>query len=164
MTLRFPYQAVQLSGPPPPSLPSSSIARWRPLVPVSILGPTSMRSYGAAVLDSGCDDTLFSLMIANKIGVAFLPQTGAHIYRGTAYSIQYAQVQLELTDGSELWSWPAVLGFSQARFRYPLLGQAGCLEFMDVTFKGKDRLILLETNDSYPAKLVKSITCDFSFR
>ena len=153
MTLRFPYQPVELSGPPPPSLPPNATARWRPLVPVRVVGVTSFRSYGAAVLDSGSDETLFSLPVAEKIGVPFLPHAGAHVYRGKTYSIQYAQVQLELTDGNVLWSWPAVVGFSEAKFRYPLLGQAGCLEFMDVTFKGKDRLVLLETNDSYPGQV-----------
>src|SRR5205807_2358316 len=94
--------------------------------------------------------TLFSLPVAAEIGVAFLPHAGAHIYRGRRFSIQYARVELELNDGNALWSWPAIIGFSEAKFRYPLLGQSGCLEFMDVTFKGKDQLVLLETNDSYP--------------
>ena len=153
MTLRFPYQPVELLGPPPPSLSSDATARWRPLVPVRVIGPSSFMAFDRAVLDSGSDDTLFSLPVAERIGAIFLPQAGAHIYRGKHYSIQYAQVQLELTDGNVLWSWSAVVGLSEAKFRYPLLGQTGCLEFMDVTFKGKDRLVILETNDSYPGQI-----------
>jgi hypothetical protein len=37
--LRFPYQDEALTGPPPPSLPAGAVVRWRPLVPVTILGP-----------------------------------------------------------------------------------------------------------------------------
>jgi hypothetical protein len=153
VTLRFPYQAVELSGPPPPSLPPDASARWRPLVPIRIAGPSGLMDFGGAVLDSGSDDTLFSLPVAEQIGVALLPQAGAHIYRGRRYFIQYGQVQLELNDGSAFWSWSALVGFSEAKFRYPLLGQAGCLEFVDVTFKGKDRLVLLETNDSFSGQV-----------
>jgi hypothetical protein len=153
VTLRFPYQPVELRGPPPPSLSSDATARWRPLVPVRVIGPSSFIAFDRAVLDSGSDDTLFSLPFAERIGAIFLPQAAAHIYRGTTYSIQYAQLQLELTDGKVFWSWPGNRWISEAKFRYPLLGQAGCLEFMDVTFKGKDRLILLETNDSFPGQI-----------
>lgn len=56
--LRFPYQDEPLSGPPPPSLPSSARVRWRPLVPVAIIGPkASRRTFSRAVLDPGADDT-----------------------------------------------------------------------------------------------------------
>ncbi len=154
MTLRFPYQPVELQGLPPPSLSPDTTARWRPLVPVRVAGPSSYMAFDFAVLDTGSDDPLFSLPVAERIDAIFLPQAGAHTYRGKTYSIQYAYVQLELTDGSVLWSWPAVVGFSEARFRYPLLGQAGCLEFMDVTFKGMERVTVLETNASYPGQVI----------
>ena len=32
---------------------------------------------------------------------------------------------------------------------YRILGNAGCLEFFDVTFRGADRLVELEPNGSY---------------
>ena len=40
--LRFPYQDELLTGPPPPSLPPGATVRWRPLVPVTIIGPTGL--------------------------------------------------------------------------------------------------------------------------
>jgi hypothetical protein len=111
-------------------------------------------AFDFAVLDTGSDETLFSLPLAERVGAIFLPHAGVHIYRGRTYSIQYGYVQLELTDGDLLWSWPTVVGFSEARFRYPLLGQAGCLEFMDVTFKGRERVAVLETNDSFRGQII----------
>ncbi len=154
MTLRFPYQSVKLFGPPPPSLSPIATERWRPLVPIRIVGPSSFMDFDGAVLDTGSDDTLFSLPDAERIGAILLPQAGAHIYRGRTYSIEYSYVQLELTDGSVLWSWPAIVGFSEAKFRFPLLGQAGCLEFTEVTFRGKERVTVLETNASYPGQVI----------
>ena len=60
--LRFPYQDESLSGPPPPSLPVSAVVRWRPLVPVTILGLGGVfRDFGRAVLDPAADDTVFPL-------------------------------------------------------------------------------------------------------
>ncbi len=73
-------------------------------------------AFDFAVLDTGSDDPLFSLPVAERIDAIFLPQAGAHTYRGKTYSIQYAYVQLELTDGSVLWSWPAVVGFRKPGF------------------------------------------------
>jgi hypothetical protein len=50
--LSFPYQDEPLSGPPPPSLPSGSTVRWRPLVPVRVFGPGGRsRLFAKAVFD-----------------------------------------------------------------------------------------------------------------
>jgi hypothetical protein len=40
--LRFLYQDEPLTGPPPPSLPAGTMVRWRPLIPVSICGPSGL--------------------------------------------------------------------------------------------------------------------------
>ena len=39
--LRFPYQDEPLGSRPPPSLPASATVRWRPLLPVTVIGPTA---------------------------------------------------------------------------------------------------------------------------
>jgi hypothetical protein len=64
--------------------------------------------------------------------------------------VRYGEVRLELTDGSTTWSWPARVAFSAAPIRYPLLGQAGCLQYLDATFLGVDRVAVLDVNPSYP--------------
>src|SRR5260370_15416486 len=52
LMLSFPYQDEPLSGPPPPSLPSGSTVRWRPLVPVRVFGPGGRsRLFARAVFD-----------------------------------------------------------------------------------------------------------------
>jgi hypothetical protein len=52
------YQDKLLTGPPP-LLPAGATVRWRPLVPVDIVGPTGLvRHYVRAVLDPGADDSV----------------------------------------------------------------------------------------------------------
>src|SRR5262245_61611526 len=58
--LSFPYQDEPLTGPTPPSLPPGTTVRWRPLVPVRLLGPTGKsRNFSRAVFDPCADDTVF---------------------------------------------------------------------------------------------------------
>ena len=42
------------------------------------------------------------------------------------------------------------VAFTAANVRYPLLGIAGCLEFLDARFLGQRRLLELEANPSLP--------------
>ena len=64
--------------------------------------------------------------------------------------MQFGSVELHVTDGQSNWRWPAVVGFSAAPIRYPILGQAGCLCYIDATFFGDERTIRLATNKAYP--------------
>ena len=151
--LRFPYLPEPLLGPPPPSLPPGSTVRWRPLVPVRIFGPTQrLRYFPRAVLDPGADDTIFPLDLAALLGVV-LKADAAHAlrWRGQPYALRFGDVELELADDSgSVCRWPAVVGFSAAPLRYPILGNAGCLCFFDALFRGADQFMELETNRSYP--------------
>ncbi len=149
--LRFAYLPESLVGAPPPSLPPGSTARWRPLVPVRIIGPTGqVRYFPRAMLDSAADDTLFPLDLTALIGVVLKPQTGHVIrWRGQRYPLRFGDGELELTDESgSSWLWPAIVGFSPAPVRYPLLGSAGCLRYFDSVFRGENRVVELETNPS----------------
>ena len=134
MTLRFPYLEELLLGTPPPSLPSQCVSRWRPLLPIRIFGPSGQsRLFLRALLDPGSDDTIFPLDVANIIKVRLRGDSKHSIrWRGQRYPLEFGDVELELTDGRSAWKWSAVIGFSSAPIRYPLLGIAGCLEFMDV--------------------------------
>ncbi len=78
--LRFAFQDEPLQGPPPPTLPAGATVRWRPLVPVTIRGPTGLvRQFGRAVLDPAADDTVFPLDTAGWIGARLRPDTGHRI-------------------------------------------------------------------------------------
>ena len=71
MNLRFPYLDEPLHGPPPPLLPSTTTLRWRPLVPVTVIGPNGQSfSFGRALVDPGADDTILPLDVVNLLGVA----------------------------------------------------------------------------------------------
>lgn len=149
--LEFAYQDEPLGGPPPPSLPPSATVRWRPLVPVRIVGPTGrQRFFSRAVLDPGADDTVFPLAMASVLGVTLRLPTGHGLrWRGQAYPLRFGDVELELSDGLETCRWPAVIAFSQAPIRYPTLGLSGTLPYFDATFLGDDRRVRLGANRSF---------------
>lgn len=155
MSMRFPYQPVLLQGPPPPTLPPHATARHRPLVPVRVTDPATGKSsnVNAALLDSGADDSIFPLPLAHLLGVALLPEvpTGHAIrWGGSPHRIRFGRVGLELSDGIETASWEAVVAFSAAPIRYPILGQCGCLHFFNADFRGADQEVVLEANSSFP--------------
>jgi hypothetical protein len=152
VTLRFPYQDEMLTGPPPPSLPASAVVRWRPLIPVTIFAPGGLfRDFGRAVLDPASDDTVFPLSTAQLIGIHLRPDTGHRVrWRGQLHPLRFGDAELVITDNISVWRWPAVVGFSPAPIRYPILGQAGCLQFIDADFLGADRMAELEINRDYP--------------
>jgi hypothetical protein len=150
--LRFPYQDEPLTGPAPPSLPASAAVRWRPLVPVEIFGPTGLsRQFTRAVVDPAGDDTVFRLDTARQIGAILLPDTGHRLrWRDQLHALRFGDVELVLADDSGVWRWPAIVGFSPAPVRYPIVGTAGCLQFMDARFRGSDLIVELETNPTFP--------------
>lgn len=107
LMLQFPYQDEPLSGPAPPSLPASATVRWRPLAPVSIIGPTGQRRFfPRALLDPGADDTVFPLAIAGLVGISLRPDSRHALrWRGQGYALRFADVSLELSDGAEVWRY-----------------------------------------------------------
>ena len=150
--LRFPYLDEPLLGPAPPSMPAGAIVRRRPLVPVTIIGLQGLqRSFGRAVADPAADDTVFPLDTARRIGAGLRADSGHRVrWRGQLYPLRFGDVELLLSDNAFAWRWPAVVAFSPAPIRYPILGQGGCLQFMDAYFLGADLVVELETNPSYP--------------
>src|SRR5258708_6277986 len=149
--LQCPYQDEPLSGPPPPSLPQGSTMRWRPLIPVTIIGPTGLfRQFGRALVDTGADDTVFPLDTVAWIAATLRPDSGHRIrWRGQPHPLRFGDVQLELSAGGSMWRWSAVVAFSPAPIAYPVLGNCGCLQFFDARFRGADLVVELETNSSY---------------
>jgi hypothetical protein len=150
--LRFPYLDEPLVGPPPPSLAANARVRWRPLVPIVVHGLQGLVSFSRALVDCGADDSIFPLDVASLLNIPLQPLTG-HVmrWRGQRYALRYGHIELELVDddGNSL-RWPALVGFSAANMRYPLLGLCGCLEFFDTRLLGNDHVIELEANLSFP--------------
>src|SRR5205814_2643698 len=129
--------------------------RWRPLVPVEIFGPGGLsRQFTRAVADPAADDTVFPLDAARPIAAALRPDTGHRIrWRGQLHPRRFGDVELLLADGTHIWRWSAIIAFSPAQIRYPILGTAGCLQFMDTRFRGPDRIVESETNPTSPGTL-----------
>jgi hypothetical protein len=123
---------------------------------VTIFGPTGKkRFFSRAVLDPGADDTVFPLPIAGLLSATLQADAGHGLrWRGQAHPIRFGLVSLELSDGLQRWGWPAVVGFSSAPLRYPILGLAGCLQFFDACFRGDDRIVALDINRSYPGTII----------
>src|SRR5713226_7261860 len=105
--LRFPYQGELLTGPPPPSLHAGATVRWRPLVPVDILGPTGLvRRFGRAVLDPAADDSVFPLDTARRLRVRLRPDTGHRLrWRGQLHPLRFGDVELVLADDASVCRW-----------------------------------------------------------
>jgi predicted aspartyl protease len=127
--------------------------RWvrpRPLITVSLVGPTSTY-VNLALLDTGADDTIFPERVAHAIGIDL---TGAPVgmaggIGARVIPVRYAEVQLRLTDGRELREWTAWVGFTSIGLRWPLLGFAGCLQFFTATFLGDREEVELAVNSLY---------------
>lgn len=149
--LQFPYLAVRIKGSPPPSLPAITLIRWRPFLPVTLVGPTDQRYLTRALLDTGSDECIFPLNLLAAIGATPLADSKHFVtWRGNRLPIRHARISLMIADDTGTYTWPATVAFSPATIPYPLLGVAGCLQYFDSRFRGADRTVELEANWTYP--------------
>jgi hypothetical protein len=137
--IRFPYQPDVHTG----------IPCWRPLVPLVVAAGTAKRRT-RAVVDTGSSDTIFPLKLANVLGVS-LATTVTHgiVWRGQSFPLQFATVELELSDGWAGFRWTASVGFTPGPLIYPFLGIRGGLQFFDATFCGKELAVEFTINSSF---------------
>jgi hypothetical protein len=149
MSLRFAYQRLKASRPLV-SLQGRR-NRPRPVIPLSIIGPTDTW-VGEGLLDTGADDTVFSDSIATKIGLDLTNAPGGSGAGAAAspVALRYAEVTLRLARPHEQREWRARVGFTTAPLRLPLLGYAGFLQFFDVLFRGSNEEVELTVNALYP--------------
>jgi hypothetical protein len=124
--------------------------RPRPLLFISVTGPTSTKALEARV-DSGSDETLCGENVANQIGVdlTHAPVETAFAANQGIMKVRMAQVTLRISDGIEFREWPAKVGFV-AGLRKSVLGFGGFLQFFKTTLHGDDELVELEVNRLYP--------------
>jgi hypothetical protein len=176
--LRFPYQQIQPQRVPAFSIPQPSLL-WRvvrlltgkrsaepesvsrkddpvsdsaarPFVSVRIQGPVAARRLRYALLDTESQDTLFPIELAEPLGIVLGGKKQALKWRGQRYWVEFHPVELELTQSGTHCRWRARAGFTPAPLSYALLGQRGCLEFLDATFRGADHVAELEINRLFP--------------
>ena len=122
----------------------------RPVVSIRIRGPVASRRLKSALLDTGSQDTLFPMALAEPLGILLGGERRAIKWRGQRYWVEFHDVELELTQNDLAWRWRAHVGFTPAPLSYALLGHRGCLDFLDAKFCGADQVVELETNRRYP--------------
>ncbi len=125
----------------------------RPFVPIRIRGLGKARRFRLALVDTGSVTTVFPSGVAPLIGVVLGSGQRKLRWRGQSYPIEFQTVELELEHGATVWRWRALVGFSSAPLAYPLLGQQGCLEFMNAKFHGADQVVELETDRLFPGSV-----------
>jgi hypothetical protein len=148
MAMRFPFKIVPVQHPI-----ISLGGRWvrpRPLISVTVIGPTDSR-LRLGLLDTGGDDTLFPESLAATLGVDLTnAPTGAG--RGVGLGnvpLRYAQVGLRITDGKEFREWTGWVGFTSAPVHYSILGFAGFLQFFTAAFHGDREEVELAVNNFF---------------
>ena len=126
----------------------------RPFVPLRIRGTAvGLWHLPRALADTGADDTVFPLSVAELIQPAWLAEpTFLLRWHGSEFALRFGLATLELREQNEFCRWKARLGFTDAPLPYPLLGRAGCLQYFDVTFRGADRIVDFEPNDTFPGE------------
>lgn len=123
----------------------------RPFVSIRIRGPVGSRRLRSALLDTGSQDTLFPMELAAPLGIVLGSGRQAIKWRGQRYWVDFQMVELELAQDAVSWRWRTRVGFTRAPLSYVLLGQRGCLDFLDATFRGADQIVELEKNRAFPA-------------
>jgi hypothetical protein len=149
MSLTFPYHLEQTSQPVV-SLDGRT-ERPRPVVTVGLIGTTGTWPV-RTLLDTGADDCIFPADIASRIGVDLTnapTQTIRHI-AGAVSQVQFVRIQLRLSNGQEFREWPAWVGFTSSKMRFPVLGYSGCLQYFTTTFHGDREQVELTINGRYP--------------
>ena len=157
--MKFPYTSTTVTTPIP-SL-GGSLTRSRPHIAVRVIGQKGSQLLDG-LADTGSDETVFEEWIAALVGVDLSQVVHRDIGlvgRVHPVRIKYASVTLRITDGTrEVYEWPAMIGFTATKLRYPLLGHAGFLQFFDSDFRGGDQEVLLTPNATFSGKVIRPIT------
>lgn len=152
--MKFPYMAVPTRRPVP-SLSGQQV-RYRPVIAV-ILGGVANPQLRDGLLDTGADDTAFSDAIVPDLGIDLSGSEQRTIsLAGRPHPVlcRYAQVELRISDGVEIFEWPATVAFVAAKLHYSLLGQAGFLQYFSADFDGESHVVTLTPKPSFPGRVI----------
>jgi hypothetical protein len=131
----FPFHAYD-TGVPIPSLGGNTV-RHKPIIPSRIFGPIGNTSCQVLV-DTGCDDVILPLAVANRMGIDLTGAPTLHFQGlgGSPIPVQFAPVLLQLISGlSQVVRWRAVVGFGAVavgRRYWGLFGIAGGLQYFKI--------------------------------
>ena len=146
----FPLYGFRVSRPVP-SL-GGGVVRYKPLIPLTILGPGGQTLRHVSV-DTSADDIVLPSYIAPLLGIdlSSAPQLQASGVGGQTNTLYFAPVILELTDHIDTYHWRATVGFTLAFLKFPLFGIAGGLEFFRTTMDGFRKEVTLVAQPHLPA-------------
>jgi hypothetical protein len=75
-------------------------------------------------------------------------------WRGQWYPLRFGRVEFELVDESgATLRWAAMVAFTSAKIRYPLLGICGVWEYLNITIRGPSRMIEIEADHLFPGTI-----------
>jgi hypothetical protein len=144
----------RMLGRTPPAEPRRQVDE-RPMIPVRIIGPTGLSMWHTGLLDTGSTETMFPIEVAQAIGVILQGSPAGYIrWRGVRYPVRRASVKLQLSNETTRWVWETTIAFSPAPLAYILLGDRGCLQYLDAKFCGGTRTVELETNRTFPGEVI----------
>ncbi len=141
--MKFLFRAYR-SPSPIPSLAGGTI-RYKPVIPMTIIGPRSQET-PFVLVDPGSDDIVFPIALAHRLGVDLVQAPQRHS-RGVgatqAVPVLYATVILVISDSVHTVRWRGMVGFVSVPLRFPLFGIAGGLQFFRTILDGVRELELV---------------------
>jgi len=149
MTLRFRYQRFFVKSP----LIALGGQTWypRPIIPVSLIGPTGIAVAKDALLDTGATNTVFPEAVAVALGLdlSTAPTSTGSTVGAPTIPLRFAAITLRVADNQQQREWQAWVGFTASKMRHPLLGYAGFLQFFSANFHGDREEAELTVNSRY---------------
>lgn len=148
--MRFPYSSIISLSPHTQKL---ALLR-RPEIPITIAGPAGSATY-IALVDTGADNTIFPLSVAEYLGISVDPDAGPAASGFGGYELQLltGSALLSLESGSESLQWNTSIcffDFDSSDSEVVVLGHAGFLEYFTATFDGKLAMLNLVANNELP--------------
>lgn len=127
----------------------------RPVITIRVVGPKSDARWDALV-DSGADETLFPLSLADALGIELDQQMTSEAagISGDRRKIFYGDVELRIESVQEFVAWKTTVGFvdfGSVSDEVIILGHGGCLDFFTATFDGENAKLELVPNAFLPS-------------
>ena len=127
----------------------------RPVITIKIAGPKAEARWDALV-DTGADETLLPLSLAELLGVELNQDVTSQAagISGDKLTIQYGDIELQITDGDEKAIWRTTVGFvdfGSTDDEVIVLGHGGCLDYFIANFDGEAAELVLTPNALLPS-------------
>lgn len=144
MNFSFPYRR-EPDAEPSPAAPDRPV--FRPKIPLRLLGPTGLDAFTTALVDSGADETVVPYSFAKSLDVK-LDRRSQWLYAadGRPVRVRYGVVELVIARDGLSYHWTSKVAFQKDR-PYSVLGFAGCLDRMTVSFDGPNQQVHITTPD-----------------